>query len=288
MKRRRPLRNLVWLSDLHLDFCDDEQGAALLRRIAALKPDAVLLGGDIAESPAIERHLRAMEQALSAPIYFVLGNHDFYRSGIGEVRRRLAALCDESERLVYLTGGEIVALDQGVCLLGHDGWADGRFGDHSRSDVEMNDFHLIADLANLSSRARLKRMRALAGEAAEALCRKLPEAFEQREQVVFLTHVPPFAEAAWHDGVTCGPDWLPFFSSRAAGEAMLEIMRERPDKRLLVLCGHTHGSGSYRPIPNLLVLTAPARYGAPDIAGVLTITEDGVDVETNPSDYGAR
>jgi hypothetical protein len=39
---------------------------------------------------------------------------------------------------------------------------------------------------------------------------------------------------------------------------------EHPGKSVLVLCGHTHSPGIYRD-GNILVLTAGARYGFPDI-----------------------
>lgn len=42
-------------------------------------------------------------------------------------------------------------------------------------------------------------------------------------------------------------------------------MAEHPDRRLTVLCGHTHSPGVFRPAPNILVRTGGAEYGAPRI-----------------------
>jgi len=41
---------LAWGTDLHLNFVDHDKATELCRRIEADKPQAILLGGDIAES----------------------------------------------------------------------------------------------------------------------------------------------------------------------------------------------------------------------------------------------
>jgi hypothetical protein len=40
---------------------------------------------------------------------------------------------------------------------------------------------------------------------------------------------------------------------------------------LLVLCGHTHGSGEVQILDNLFVMTGGARYGEPAIQHVLNV-----------------
>jgi hypothetical protein len=49
---------------------------------------------------------------------------------------------------------------------------------------------------------------------------------------------------------------------------------EHPGKSLLVLCGHTHSPGIYRD-GNILVLTAGARYGFPDITKTIHLDRLG-------------
>lgn len=83
--------------------------------------------------------------------------------------------------------------------------------------------------------------------------------------VVVLTHVPPFAEAAWYRGAYSGPDWLPFFACKAAGEVLKASMENHPDKQMTVLCGHTHGGGESSILPNLVVYTGAARYSRPTV-----------------------
>ncbi len=93
----------------------------------------------------------------------------------------------------------------------------------------------------------------------------LAEALAGFDRVVVATHVPPFHGATWHDGRPSDNQWLPWFSCAATGEVLLEAAAAHPDRELLVLCGHTHGSGEYAPTGNLRVLTGGAVYGAPEL-----------------------
>ena len=108
-------------------------------------------------------------------------------------------------------------------------------------------------------------------EAAAYLKSVLVPATEDYSQVIVATHVPPFLEAAWHEGRTSGDDYLPFFSCKAMGDVLLEAAKSSPDCQILVLCGHTHGGGEVQMLDNLRVLTGPAEYGKPRIEQVLAI-----------------
>ncbi len=74
---------------------------------------------------------------------------------------------------------------------------------------------------------------------------------------------PPFRETCWHEGRISDDDWLPYFTCQAVGEALLEAMRARDDRKITVLCGHTHGAGYAELLPNLRVFTAGADDGRP-------------------------
>ena len=155
--------------------------------------------------------------------------------------------------------------------MGHDGWADGRLGDYPNSDVVLNDYYLIEELRWLDPRERLKRLNALGDEAAAHFRALLPEAFERFSHLIVVTHVPPFREASCHQGQPSNDNWLPHFSCKAVGEALVEAMTAHPDRQMTVLCGHTHGAGEAQILPNLLVLTGGAVYGEPRVQRVLEI-----------------
>ncbi|MGD1048474.1 MAG: metallophosphoesterase [Candidatus Krumholzibacteriaceae bacterium] len=256
---------LGWISDIHLNFLDQAGCRRFLGDLASHDADAWLLGGDIGEAASVVEFLRMIDAALLCKTYFTLGNHDFYGGSLKEVRAQVRELVSQSERLVYLTESDAQLLDCGIAIVGDDSWGDARYGDALGTPVEMNDFFVIEDLAGRSRSALVRTMNGLGDEAAARLSPKLERAAASCEDVVALMHVPPFREAAWHQGWRSDDDWVPWFSCRAVGEAILSCARTHPQVSFLVLCGHTHGSGVYSPLPNVTVHTAEAEYGAPRI-----------------------
>lgn len=265
------MKRVVWLTDIHLNFLSDARIAAFLQEVAATRPDAVLISGDIGEAHNVCDYLGLLQASIPAPIYFVLGNHDFYHGSVRETRQRVARFCGEHSGLHYLTFDTFHRLTPHVGVVGHDGWADGRLGDYSRSLVRMLDWKLIEELKSHDRQTRWEVLKGLADEAAAHVRRTLPLALEQFRHVVLLTHVPPFLEACWHEGRISSDQWLPHFTCHAVGQAVLEIMDAHPDRQLTVLCGHTHGEGETQPRANVQVLTGGADYGTPKIARVFEL-----------------
>ncbi|MEO7328980.1 MAG: metallophosphoesterase [Minicystis sp.] len=264
----RSSSRLVWATDVHLNFID---GAELTRFCASLAEpgsSAVVLTGDIAEAPSLRRLLERVAAALEQPIYFVLGNHDFYHGSIAEVRALAAEISAQSRWLRWLPATGIVPLGPDCALVGHDGWADGRLGNYARSPVMLNDFVMIEELSSLDPATRLQRLQRLGDEAAAYVKSVLLPALAHHRTVVVATHIPPFKEACWHEGQISNDDWLPFFTCKAVGDVLLEAARAHPDRRIEVLCGHTHGGGVAQLAPNLVVRTGAADYGSPAIAGI--------------------
>ena len=179
---------ILWLTDIHLNFVSTNDIEDLCRQVLAYQPDMVLLAGDIAEAPTVGSYLMLLEQQLQCPINFVLGNHDFYKGSIAEVKTAMAELTADSPWLNYLPQSGIIKLTDSSCLIGHDSWADGRNGDYERSGVMLNDYMLISELAGMSKAERLAKLNALGDEAAAYLTENLLEAFKTYQQVfmVFL------------------------------------------------------------------------------------------------------
>ncbi len=237
------VRRVAWLTDIHLDYLDLERARRYFNYVRRYGPNLVLISGDIGEGSKIEEYLGQLEQGLKRPVYFVLGNHDYFFSSITEVRRRVRQYCSGSKYLRWLTACELVPLSANTALIGHDGWADGRYGDFFNSKARVLDYDAIEELSGLNQQMQLARIRALAAEAVRHVAQVLPQALDRYRNVIFLTHVPPYRNAAWHRGKPSDDDYAPHFSCRIMGEKLTEIMRSYPDRMLTVLCGHTHGSG---------------------------------------------
>ncbi len=190
---------------------------------------------------------------------------------MADVRARAARLSDESPWLRWLPSSGVVALSPSTGLIGHGAWADGRLGLGARSTILLNDYVLIRDFIPLGLVDRFRKLAELGDEAAEYFKTILPGALDTFAHVILLTHAPPFAAAALHEGERSNDQWLPHLTCSVAGEVLVEVMDAHPGRRLTVLCGHTHSPGEVQIRPNLLVRTGGARYGHPAIQDILAV-----------------
>lgn len=276
---------LLWATDVHLDHLRAREAAFEFgRALSREQPEAVglVVTGDIAEARSVERTLQDLVRGFSRPVYFVLGNHDYYRGSFQAVDRAVAATCRATEGLYWLRH-EVVPLADAVLLVGIDGWYDAAYGDRN-TDLELTDFMLIEELFAAQDESREALLSACA-ERALGQARMLEQRLDnlnERERprhVIVATHVPPFQAAAWHEGKPSDARWAPFFSNKALGDCLLQCAERHSGIDYTVLCGHTHGSGTYRARENLTVHTGRAQYGAPDLAGLLEVEPGAVRVQ---------
>ncbi len=263
----------TWLTDIHLNFLRPAGLQQFYAAVATEEPDAVLLTGDIAESDSVVRYVDEIAAATGAPVYFVLGNHDYYRSSIRLVREQITR---GPRNATWLPGTTPIQLTDRVVLIGIDGWGDARCGD-LESRVQLSDWNLIDDFrkARTDRAERNAVLQRLGANEARAL-REMLARTPATEQLVVLTHVPPFPESCWHDGAMSEPAWLPWFTCVATGEVLRAYADAHPDTRITVLCGHTHGVGVFEAAPNLEVRTGGwssgvEGYGNPIVQTTLTL-----------------
>jgi 3',5'-cyclic-AMP phosphodiesterase len=262
---------LVWLTDIHLNFLTGNETDNFLSLVRSKEPDAILLTGDIGEARSVVPLLERLDDAWQTPLYFVLGNHDFYGGSIAGVRADVTALARKRPRLMYLTALDVIELTPSVGLIGDDGWADARLGNYERSLVMMNDYRLISELATLTKQLRWPKLKQLGDMSAEHIRRVLPVALEKYRHVILATHLPPLRDACWHEGQISNDEWLPHFTCKAMGDAILETMRAAPQRQLTVYCGHTHSSGICQPLPNVTIHTGSAQYGSPGVQQIMEL-----------------
>ncbi len=81
---------LAWLTDIHLNFLEKQERKLFYSEILNKSCDGVLISGDIAEAPCLIEILNEMVDEIGKPIYFVLGNHDYYRGQVSELRNKIA------------------------------------------------------------------------------------------------------------------------------------------------------------------------------------------------------
>ena len=262
---------LAWLTDLHLNFLSDKQAEAFCSSLVATEAEYFAFTGDIGEASNVERYLRLLESSLQRPIYFVLGNHDFYRGSIASVRELVQGLCKTLPNVHWMPLEGVVPLSEQTCLVGHDGWGDARAGDYWNSRVELNDWDLIGEFLGLSKSERGRVLEQMGDEAAQHFRNVLPEALKRYKHVIVLTHVPPFPQASLYQGQPSDKHGLPHFCCQAVGEVLQECIAKHPSTKMTVLCGHTHEAADVHILPNLRVLAGAAEYSHPKLQQVLEI-----------------
>jgi len=104
----------AWATDIHLGFCDDKERRDFYRTLVETRFDVLLLTGDIGgeshlggspeplDHTETVRQLKEMEESVRRPIYFVLGNHDYYLRSMAAVRTAVVELCRGSELLHFV------------------------------------------------------------------------------------------------------------------------------------------------------------------------------------------
>jgi len=269
------LKTLCWLTDIHLNFLEHEERIKFYEQVMDRDADAVLITGDIAEAHNVCNLLQEFSDYLQKSIFFVLGNHDYYRGNVEEVRKAISQLCESNPYLKWLNQPVTVALNDTTVLLGVDGWADARYGDYDNSRVRLNDNRFIADLFQASTLGRTQlrnKMQALADDDASMLKELISKALQPSlKKMIIATHVPPYAEACWYEGKQSGVDWQPFFSTKASGDVITAAAIENSGVEFVVLCGHTHTAHEYKPRDNVIVKVGGAEYFHPEVEAIIQI-----------------
>ena len=134
---------IAWLTDPHLNFVGRGEIGALCESIRSSGADAVLITGDIATAEHLCWCLKHLADRIQKPVYFVLGNHDYYGSSIQRVNFEVGGIVISNHNLIWLSRSEVIELTPDTCLVGYEGLADGRLGDPEGSAVMLNDYYCV-------------------------------------------------------------------------------------------------------------------------------------------------
>lgn len=263
---------LLWATDLHLDNAGSGGLARIANKIAESNHDAALLTGDISSAPSLCDHLKALARACSPrPLYFVLGNHDYYGGFMAQTHRNVSRLCRETPNLFLLDETGPVPLGDDVALVGHSGWADAGCGWGNKTVIHTPDHDCIHDFRKLSNEGRFRKMQDLGRQSVISVRTKLFAAFRTHKHVVVATHVPPFPSTAVYEGKLCGPCHQPHFINLGMGTMLIAVARNNPTRRITVLSGHTHSEARQSILPNLQARVGRARTGNPHVQEIFQI-----------------
>ena len=258
------MKRIAWTSDIHLDRLIERDYAEFKEHLEELNPECLLISGDIAEGDVVYKSLKDFNDAFSFPIYFVLGNHDFYFGRFEEIKREIRGLVSACKNIHWLSECGVVALNQSTALIGIEGWGDGQYAPVAESGLAIpKDFFTIKDLAELKREQFGSYINKLGEASAKSLRPVLLEAVNNYEKIIFVTHVPPFREASLdRSGRICDDIKVPFYTCKAIGDLLLEVMSSNPSCQMTVLCGHTHEKCEVQILENLRVRVKDASYGS--------------------------
>lgn len=261
--------NILWITDPHLDFLPKKIGPKTFgQSMSEYESDAVLFTGDISESPGFLDNLKYFQEGYGNHVYFIMGNHDYYGSSFNSHDEKVSAL----DKNVFTWLRNKNALFKDFALVGNSGWYDIKYG-NPNSQLNMSDFYAIADLRSAQlvdyHEGLIEACRERASEMAQLLRKDIDKACETHDNIFIATHVPPYANATWHQGMLSDDTWMPFFSSKATGDVIDEMLDIYPSKTFTVLCGHTHSSGRYTRRDNCVVYTGHSEYRDPRACGLI-------------------
>ena len=266
----------AWTTDPHLNHVPVTQWERWIQQNQQIELGGLLITGDISEGEDVVFQLVRLSETIDKPIYFVLGNHDYYHSSIRVTRQRVMELTREREQLCYLTDTAPIEIAEGTFLIGEDGWGDATVGDYDSSTVRLNDFALIDEFRLTDPQGWKEKLVMLGEESAARLEQKLAILPERTKSVVVLTHVPPFRESCWYQGKTTDDNWAPFFVCGQTGRVLRDFANEATQTKIHVFCGHTHHEGIARMTKNLTVITGAAEYGTPQVNGLIRVDNSNV------------
>lgn len=259
---------IVWCSDVHLDHARGGTIDSFLDDVRSASPDLLLVTGDISVAPRLAEHLAFLASA--SRVRFVLGNHDYWGGSIARLREKLAGA-----DVGWLGVLDPIELALGACLVGVDGWYDGRANEGEEvktGGLLMNDWWNIAEYVEGRQVGHRRISRDLADDDTRTLEERLRRAIGAGyRRVIVATHVPPFQEASRYRGRPGPRENIGFFSNVGMGRMLLRVAGEHPEVQLEVLCGHTHDEYEHRAAHNLLVRVAGASYRYPEIARVFEV-----------------
>lgn len=254
------------ITDLHLDFSNDNFGFKLIDYLNNLNVDAVLCTGDISNCKNLDRHLKLFNN-LNCKFYFCPGNHSAYNGSLNQIYNTI--LKNQSEKITCVDVSEPVAFGD-YAITGHMGWWDARYAKPLSNIVFWPDWLMIKDFRTLTSNnKRLDLAQDLSLQFSNIAIKKLEAALKISNKIIFLTHFSPWKEVCPSHGTWLENFWLPFNCSKYMGEALNSVMQDNPQANLIVLQGHSHVARQYSPRSNIQVRAAGAILDGLDRAEVL-------------------
>lgn len=255
-----PRSKYIRYTDTHLNVSWPWSKGKLVRAINREQPAGLFLTGDISSGPKVDDDLVYLASNLNCPIYFVLGNHDYYHSSITGTNQRMKALCSHHPNLHWMTEAGVIKLNKRVGLIGTEGWYDGGIGNPDYL-LLTTDWILIHETRSMPTMSdRIDFFRDCAEKSTLLMKSRLEEALETFKTVYLLTHFPPWKEATRDEGTLLETYWLPYNVNVRMGKMIEDVMAKHKKQKIVVLAGHTHTDSWIHVSHNIECKVSRAKY----------------------------
>lgn len=246
---------ILWLTDTHVDKLAPESYQELLEFIIASKADGMWLTGDIGDPPHNIEFLKTLFEKFKKPVYFVLGNHDFYAYKIADMRYEVVQLVKTYPLANYLSETPGFDID-GHIIFGMDCFAN--TGQDIIQQMTWDSDHIL-DL-DAPNESHLKaQLNALAEKDAKRLLKKCQKQIHNRRQKVsILTHVPPSDALKGQFVVKPLQQKRSVFYSPILSEVLHQLASDFPSIQFNVYSGHIHQTQRYQIAENMMGYVAKA------------------------------
>lgn len=245
---------MYWTTDLHTEFYSNIQFEELLGKMSGKK---IVITGDIDSNNLFQTMKKMLEVA---DVYFVCGNHDYYGKYLSDFNYEMRQDFPSN----YLEAFDGIETENEY-LIGGDGWYDGVAGEYN-SRFSLYDFNAIPNFIGFSRSEIFRKMYRQAKVSNDGIIFKLESALKKYDNIILATHVPPFIENSTFGKKQSSLESLPFFCNKTLGRSLIDIMDKFTNKKLTVLCGHTHdfSRNIYGHNKNIRCVTKKAEYGVID------------------------
>lgn len=271
LKEKTPMsKTFLWMTDIHLNFLKENavvNWAQFAHRQAKnANCEGVIISGDISEGNQIQSHLKILATQIGLPLYYVHGNHDYWHTSRENLFKDAKLLEDGNPQIKWLGASDVIPVTEKTALVGHDGWYDAMAGDWTTSSTWMRDWDKCHDFIPLrpNKGPAIGLGRLFAADAIAFVSNQIDKALlGEFETIMIVTHFPPFAAAARHNGMPNDPDAAPYYCCVSMGEMLKDKALANPTKKFVVLSGHTHDAYRHDEMDNLTVYVGGAEYGQP-------------------------
>jgi uncharacterized protein len=125
--------DIVFIADPHVKESNIEHVRSVIEEINALHPSVVLIGGDFANGAEADFALHSVWSEIDAPVYAVLGNHD-YRTGTDGI--------GGLKKMISVSGAEFTKDSYNAGSL-YDEHTDTAFADALAEELERNNVQVL-------------------------------------------------------------------------------------------------------------------------------------------------